>query len=74
MYTSQLDTHSLHQHTSEQLPKVVIVGRLEEVEPPHVAEVGGQLLRVALAQHLDGGGALGVADFLVSLLESVFVK
>ena len=65
---------AVRQLTSEQLPEIVVVGGLEEVQPPDVAEVGGQLLRVALAQHLDGGGALGVADFLVSLLESVFVK
>ncbi len=38
--------------TKEQLSKVVIVGRLKEVEPSHVAKIGAELLRVPLAQHL----------------------
>ena len=61
--------HSRWKQTSEQLPKVVIVRGLEEVESPDIPEVGRQLLRVTLAQNLDGGGALCVTDFLVSLLQ-----
>lgn len=57
--------------TSEQLPKVVIVRSLEKVQSSHISEVGCQLLRIALAQHLNGRGSLGVAYFLVSLLQCV---
>ena len=56
-------------HTSEQLPKVVIVRGLEEIESPNIAQVGRQLLRVTLAKNLDGSSALCVTDFLVSLLK-----
>lgn len=53
----------------EQPSQIVIVGRLEKVQAAHVAEVVGKLLRVALAQDLDRGGALRVADLLVALLQ-----
>lgn len=53
----------------EEAPQVVVVGRLEEVQPAHVPQVVGELLGVALAQHLDRGGALRVADLLVALLQ-----
>ena len=45
----------VRQLTSEQLPEIVVVGGLEEVQPPDVAEVGGQLLGVTLTQHLRQG-------------------
>lgn len=37
------------EQVAEHAPELVVVGRLEEVEPPHVAEVRRQLLGVALA-------------------------
>ena len=45
----------VRQLTSEQLPEIVVVWGLEEVQPPDVAEVGGQLLGVTLTQHLPQG-------------------
>ncbi len=38
--------------TQEQLSEVIVVRGLEKVEPSHVAEVGAELFRVSLAQHL----------------------
>ena len=40
-------------------------------QSPDVSQVGGELLWVALAQHLDRRGALRVADLLVALLQRV---
>ena len=40
-------------------------------ESPDVSQVGGELLGVSLAQHLDRRGALRVADLLVALLQRV---
>lgn len=55
----------------EHAAQLLIVGSLEEVEAAHVAQVGCQLLGVALAQRLDGRGTFGVADLLVALLQGL---
>ena len=65
--------HSKYKTTSEQLPKIVIIRGLEEVQSPDIPKVGCQLLRVTLAKNLNGSGALRVTDFLVSLLEKQIV-
>ena len=57
--------------TSEQLPQIVVVRGLEEVESSHVSEIGGKFFWVTLAQDLDRSGPLGVSDLLVSLLQSI---
>ena len=57
--------------TSEQLPQIVVVRGLEEVQTSDVSQIGGKFLWVALAQNLDGSGSLGVANFLVSFLQSI---
>lgn len=36
----------------EQAPQVIVVGRLEEVQTAHVPQIGGELLRMVLAQTL----------------------
>lgn len=41
------------EQVTEHAPQLVVVRRLEEVQPAHVAQVRGQLLGVPLAQHLD---------------------
>jgi hypothetical protein len=51
--------------TKEQLSKVIIVGRLKEVEPSHVAKVGAELLRVPLAQHLHRCNMINPFNFVI---------
>lgn len=53
----------------EDSPQVVIVGRLEKVQPPHVSQVVRKLLRVTVAQHLDRRRPLRVTYLLVALLQ-----
>lgn len=53
----------------KQTAQVLVVGRLEKVQPTHVAQVGGKLFGVAVAEHLDRGGLLRLADLRVALLE-----
>ena len=55
----------------EHLPVLVVVGLVEEVEAAHVLQILGELVRIALAEDLDGRGALRVADLLIALLERV---
>lgn len=59
--------HEVEEHAAV----LLVVGLVEEVERAHVLEVLGELVRVALAEHLDGRVALRVAYLLVALLERV---
>ena len=58
-------------NTSEQLPQIVVVRGLEEVQSSDVSEIGGKFFWVTLAQDLDRSGSFGVSDLLVSFLQSV---
>ena len=55
----------------EHLAILLVVRPVEKVETAHILQVFGELVRMALAQHLDGRGSLGVAYFLVPLLKRV---
>lgn len=59
--------HEVEEHATV----LLVVGLVEEVERAHVLEVLGELVRVALAEHLDGRVAFRVAYLLVALLERV---
>merc|ERR1719282_654603 len=53
---------------SEQLPQVTVVWLLLKSERPTVVEIGGELTRSSLAQHVDWCGHLLLRDPLVLLL------
>lgn len=55
----------------KQFPQVVVVRSFEEVQSPDVAQVSGELLRVALAQDFDRGRAFRVPDLLVAFFQSL---
>lgn len=79
-------THAL-EDLLEHVVAVLVVGRLEEVQPTCVAQVLCEFLCKmisliqtcfvaiqtweSLAEHLDRRGTLGVADLLITLLERV---
>jgi hypothetical protein len=47
-----VDVAAALEEVAEHAAQLVVVGRLEEVQPPHVAQVRRQLLGVPFAQHL----------------------
>lgn len=55
-----VDVTAALEEVSEHTPQLVVVRRLEEVQPADVAEVRRQLLGVALAQHLQSLPSLSV--------------
>ena len=55
----------------EELPQVLVVGRVEEIEPANVAQVRGHLFGMTLTELLDRSRAFRVADLLVALLQRV---
>lgn len=55
----------------EQVPQVLVVRRLEEVQSADVSQVRRHLFRVAVAQHLDRRVPLRLADLLVPFLQRV---
>lgn len=56
------------------LTEIVVIRGLEEVKPANVAKIGRHFFGVIFAEHLYRGGALGVANLLVSLLKGVSLK
>jgi len=56
------------EQVSEQLPQVTVVWLLLKSERPTVVEIGGELTRSSLAQHVDWCGHLLLRDPLVLLL------
>ena len=65
-----LPASRLHQ-IEEHLPMLLVVGLLEEVESAYRLQILGELVRIALTEHLDGRVPLGLTYLLVPLLERV---
>lgn len=55
----------------KELPQVLVVGSLEEVEPPDVAKVSGHFFGVAVAEDFYGSRSFGISYFLIPLLQGV---
>jgi hypothetical protein len=63
-----LDFARVLQRRGEEFAEVVVIGLVLEAQVAHVGEVLVELLRVAIAEVLDGSGLLLLSDLLVLLL------
>lgn len=55
----------------EEIPQVLVVGRLEEIQSTHVSQVRSQFFGMPLAKNLDWCVPLRIADLLISFFQRV---